>query len=137
VGCSLIVASFGIGLPWGPIGVARSYGLVICFVIVPFAYSYVGRKGPVSVGDLWRLTASALLIALPTVLVCLFTTFQFPTLDSASLLLISGFASIGLTAVTTLATRRGRIFFLELATIVHNALGDWRVSPLRTPSGEK
>src|SRR5690606_38424357 len=44
----LVLLSFLIGLPWGPLGVAQSYTLSICLVISPIAAWFAGRGGPVS-----------------------------------------------------------------------------------------
>jgi polysaccharide transporter, PST family len=50
------VASFAVGLPWGPLGVAIAYTINNYVVLVPAALWSSGRRGPVSARDL--LTAA-------------------------------------------------------------------------------
>lgn len=50
------VASFAIGVPYGPRGVALAY-MVGEFIRTPLLWWFVGRRGPVSTGDLARLAA--------------------------------------------------------------------------------
>ena len=49
----LTAASFVVGLPWGPAGVAMSFSLTGFLLRLPILYYNVGRKGPVSTRDLW------------------------------------------------------------------------------------
>jgi PST family polysaccharide transporter len=53
---TLIVLSFFLGLPWGATGVAAAYSAtMIC--IMPALLWFVGRRGPVHVGDFYRVIA--------------------------------------------------------------------------------
>lgn len=57
VWCALInVASFIIGLPWGALGVAISYTVANCVVVVPLYAILVGRDGPVTTRSLIETT---------------------------------------------------------------------------------
>ncbi len=47
------VASFVVGLPFGPNGVAISYAVSGVLVVLPVVYYMAGRQGPVSTADLW------------------------------------------------------------------------------------
>ena len=61
------------GLPWGAIGVAASYAATDLFVSTPLLFWYVGRRGPVRTGDLYRTivpAASASVCSLVVLLVC-------------------------------------------------------------------
>jgi O-antigen/teichoic acid export membrane protein len=49
----LTAASFVVGLPFGPVGVAMSFSLSGLLLRLPILYYNVGRKGPVSTRDLW------------------------------------------------------------------------------------
>jgi len=49
----LTLASFVIGLPFGPAGVALLYSLTGVLIELPFLYYVAGRQGPVSARDLW------------------------------------------------------------------------------------
>jgi PST family polysaccharide transporter len=50
----LCVASIAAGLPWGMVGVAASLAFVGLTVRLPVAFYLATRRGPVSVGQLWR-----------------------------------------------------------------------------------
>ncbi len=47
------IASFVLGLHWGPIGVVTSLAFVSLIVRLPIVYYIAGRSGPVSTRDLW------------------------------------------------------------------------------------
>jgi len=53
----LMVSAILIGMPWGPVGVAASYGITGLFIRTPLLFWVVGRRGPVRVADLYRGTA--------------------------------------------------------------------------------
>ena len=52
VGSASTIGSFLIGLPWGPVGVAAAYAISDYLVRLPFAWWFVGRRGPVTHRDL-------------------------------------------------------------------------------------
>ena len=45
------VTSFLIGLPWGPLGVAKSYAITNYIIVAPVVW-WLGRRGPVSTRDI-------------------------------------------------------------------------------------
>jgi O-antigen/teichoic acid export membrane protein len=47
------VASFVVGLPFGPAAVAVSYSAACLLILLPLAYHLAGRHGPVTTKDLW------------------------------------------------------------------------------------
>jgi PST family polysaccharide transporter len=49
------VASVAAGLPFGPVGVALAFSCTGLLVRLPLVYYVVGRREPVSTGDLWRV----------------------------------------------------------------------------------
>jgi PST family polysaccharide transporter len=49
----VMLLSFFVGLPYGPVGVAISFSLTGLLVRVPVSYFIVGRRGPVRTADLW------------------------------------------------------------------------------------
>ncbi len=55
ISTALAAASFLVGLPWGALGVAAAYSLMDFFIRTPLLLWYVGRRGPVSAGDVYRL----------------------------------------------------------------------------------
>jgi O-antigen/teichoic acid export membrane protein len=48
-----IVASFIVGLPFGPVGVAIAFSVSSLLIRVPILYFSAGRRGPVRTADLW------------------------------------------------------------------------------------
>ncbi|MXQ13583.1 oligosaccharide flippase family protein [Microvirga makkahensis] len=48
------IASFAVGLPWGPLGVAVSYVISDYALRLPFIWYMTGRAGYVGVGDIYR-----------------------------------------------------------------------------------
>ncbi|MFL6436484.1 MAG: lipopolysaccharide biosynthesis protein [Terriglobales bacterium] len=50
----ITVASFLVGLRWGPVGVVLSLAVASIFIRLPILYYLAGRRGPVSIGDLWN-----------------------------------------------------------------------------------
>jgi O-antigen/teichoic acid export membrane protein len=49
----LTLASFLVGLPFGPLGVAIAFSATGLLVRLPILYYIAGRRGPVSTSDLW------------------------------------------------------------------------------------
>ena len=49
----LTLASFIVGLPFGPLGVALAYSSIGLLVRTPIMFYIAGRSGPVSTSDLW------------------------------------------------------------------------------------
>ncbi len=59
VATALAVASFLVGLPWGAVGVAASYGILDLLVRAPLLFYWIGRRGPVKTRDLVDLALPA------------------------------------------------------------------------------
>ncbi len=57
ISSALMVAAIVAGLPWGPVGVAASYGMVGLCIRMPLSFWYAGRAGPVRTADLYRALA--------------------------------------------------------------------------------
>lgn len=55
VGGSTAVASFLVGLPWGPVGVAACYSISGLLVRMPILTFWTTRRGPVGMGDVLRV----------------------------------------------------------------------------------
>ncbi len=51
---------FGITFLGGAVGVAQAYALTDALVLAPVLYAFVGRKGPVKAGDLYRVALQCL-----------------------------------------------------------------------------
>lgn len=54
INSTIAVASFVVGLPWGPAGVAGSFAMTGLVLRLPIQFFACGRRGPVTQGDLWR-----------------------------------------------------------------------------------
>jgi PST family polysaccharide transporter len=63
IGSSVTLLSFVVGLPWGAVGVAACYTL-FNWVVTPFFYWFVGRKGPVNHRHIWIALLPFLWVAL-------------------------------------------------------------------------
>jgi O-antigen/teichoic acid export membrane protein len=57
VGSVIVVSAILAGLPWGAAGVATAYSAVWVLVVTPLLFWYVGRRGPVRAGDVYRAVA--------------------------------------------------------------------------------
>ncbi|MDQ3805045.1 MAG: lipopolysaccharide biosynthesis protein [Acidobacteriota bacterium] len=101
-------ASIIAGLPWGAVGVAASYSLVGLCVRKPLVFWFVGRSGPVRVGDFYRTIAPSALAALAVML----TLFGFRRLTPVSNhllgLAVSSALALAVTLLIFLALPRGR-----------------------------
>ena len=53
INACLTLASFLVGLPFGPLGVAIAFSAIGLMVRLPILYYVAGRSGPVSTSDLW------------------------------------------------------------------------------------
>lgn len=51
----IAIASFIIGLPFGPVGVALAFSLSSLFIRLPFQYQIVARGGVIREGDFWKV----------------------------------------------------------------------------------
>ncbi len=49
----ITIASFVVGLPFGPAGVAIAYSAASLLLGLPVIYYFAGRQGPVTTADLW------------------------------------------------------------------------------------
>lgn len=73
IGGIIAAVSIVAGLPWGAVGVAASYAAADLFLSTPILFWYVGRRGPVRTGDIYRTiipAASASLCSLIALLIC-------------------------------------------------------------------
>jgi PST family polysaccharide transporter len=52
---AISIASFIVGLPYGPAGVAIAFSVSGLFIRLPILYYIAGRRGPVNTADLWAV----------------------------------------------------------------------------------
>lgn len=108
LGGAVNLASYGIGLHWGPLGVIVALAITSITIRMPITYYLAGRRGPVATGDLW----TAFFSHLP----CWGTVYLATTLgqmvlkDAAPIvqLLVCGPIGLGAGAVLALMFRRPR-----------------------------
>jgi O-antigen/teichoic acid export membrane protein len=108
LGGTITLASYAIGLHWGPLGVIVATAITSMAIRMPMVYYFAGRRGPVTTGDLWM----AFFSHLP----CWATVYLATTLghmmlrDAAPIvqLLVSGPIGLGAGAVLVLMFRRPR-----------------------------
>jgi PST family polysaccharide transporter len=122
VGCPLILLSFVIGIPWGPLGVARAYAGMICFVIIPLAISYAGAQGPVSRADLWRMVGIALLLSTPCAAASLLVVSLWQFESPAVAILVAAVASLLAIAPVVVFTSPGRSLVWQFKDIAEHLL---------------
>ncbi|MEN1681509.1 MAG: lipopolysaccharide biosynthesis protein [Planctomycetota bacterium] len=60
----LLLVAFGVGLPWGPTGVATAYAGSSLLITVPWNVTYACRTGPVSPRDVFGLLGVPVMVGL-------------------------------------------------------------------------
>jgi polysaccharide transporter, PST family len=124
IGGCVMIASFVLGLPFGPRGVAVAYSLSGIFVQLPLTFHLAGRSGPVSTTDLW----SAFIRHSPICLVVLTVTWLTSSSDVAfsplPRLLLSATAGLLAGAATVLLSSPSR----RAATRILGALNELRIA---------
>jgi PST family polysaccharide transporter len=78
----IIVLSFFIGLPWGPLGVAISYTSVYHAINLPLAFYFASRSGSVQMRDFWMALVRPLLLGVAIAASSILTGLMFS--DAAS-----------------------------------------------------
>lgn len=87
------------GLPWGPLGVAAAYSVGRLCILYPLMYWFVGRSGPISTGDFYRLVAPFACASVTSLLAC----FAFRFLSPATGPLLGCLTCFGITVAANLA----------------------------------
>jgi PST family polysaccharide transporter len=108
IGSSMTIIAILAGLPWGPVGVAMSYGLSGLLVRTPFVLWYVGREGPVRTRDYYVTMAPFASAAICAGLAVL--AYRWLAAPSRPIVgLLAGFAIAAPVALGVMAlTRAGR-----------------------------
>lgn len=60
IGGAVTLASYVIGLHWGPLGVVTALATTSMMIRLPIAFYFAGRQGPVVTADLWKAFCSYL-----------------------------------------------------------------------------
>lgn len=69
------------GLPWGAAGVAAAYGISGLLVRTPLSFWFVGRRGPVSIGYLYRVVAPFVAVSVTVLASVGLFRWSLPSLD--------------------------------------------------------
>jgi PST family polysaccharide transporter len=108
IGSTMAIVSILIGLPWGPVGVAMSYGLSGLLIRTPAVLWYVGRKGPVRTRDFYVTMAPFAIAAICSGL-AVFAYRRVAAPSEPLLGLVTSFAIAAPVAVGVMAlSRNGR-----------------------------
>jgi PST family polysaccharide transporter len=126
LGGAVTLASYVIGLHWGPLGVIVLLAITSMVIRLPIVYYFAGRSGPVTTSDLW----SAFLSHLPCWgTVCLATTLAYMTVRASSplmQLLVCGPVGLGAgTALVLIFARPRRSALSAWNTIRSSLLRRW------------
>lgn len=121
IGSGTSVASFVVGLPFGPAGVAAAYALTGVFVRTPILFWMVGRRGPVSTADLWRAVTVPISLAVVagTVAFLVNSTVQGAVVP----LLMSFVTAAGTVGALLFSTPAGRQVIEEIRTVLVSVRG--------------
>lgn len=105
---SLSVASFVIGLPFGPTGVAAAYAISGLAIRFPLSLWYVGRRGPVSTGDIYGATLRPLLAGLAVLAAVVALRLIFPGLQPLRGLVLGALVALAVVIPLLRFTRLGK-----------------------------
>jgi O-antigen/teichoic acid export membrane protein len=122
LGGAVTLASYVIGLHWGPLGVVVLLAITSMAIRLPIVYYFAGRSGPVATSDLWRAFWSHL----PCWgTVCLATTLAFRIVKDAApiiQLLVCGPIGLGAGVALVLILDRPRQSALYAWNTVRSSL---------------
>jgi polysaccharide transporter, PST family len=122
---AISIVSILIGLPFGPIGVAASFALGTTFVRVPLCFWLAGRKGPVTVADLYGSIVPSV-IAACAVFAAVFTFRHLPLVETASpivALMLCACVTLPVTAICFSCIPRSRRALLSIGHLSWQILG--------------
>jgi PST family polysaccharide transporter len=118
VGSTISVASFLVGLPWGPFGVAASYSITGLLVRTPILLWWVGREGPVRTMDIYKMAAPFAIAGVISTLAVVDLRYLVEMTPVTGTLV-----ALVVTIVTTLGTlsllRSGRAALRDVVVMLH------------------
>jgi len=122
---TISIVSILIGLPFGPVGVAASFALGSTFVRIPLCFWLAGRKGPVTVADLYGSIVPSV-IAACAVFAAVFALRHLPLVETASpivALMLCACATFAVTAICFSCIPRSRRALLSIGHLSWQVLG--------------
>jgi PST family polysaccharide transporter len=125
LGSVISIAAILIGLPFGPVGVAASFALSSTFVRVPMCFWLAGRKGPVTVMDLYASITPSV-VAACAVFAAVFSFRRLPLIEDATplvaLMLCAG-VTLAVTVICFGCIPRSRRALLSMGHLSWRLLG--------------
>jgi len=115
-----MISAFICGLPWGPLGVARAYA-VVCVILTPIGFWYVGRRGPIHGLDFARLLMNAVMFSAPGAIAAGIVAWSYPQLSGFVGLVAAGAAAAVATTAVVLGTKHGREIVFETSKLFMHA----------------
>lgn len=117
LGSAISLVSILIGLPFGAVGVAASFALGSTFVRVPVSFWLAGRRGPVTITDLYMSIVPSVTAGC-AVFTIVFALRQLPGIETASpfaALMLCACAAFAVTAVCFSCIPRSRRALLSIS----------------------
>ena len=102
INAPISIGAIVVGLPWGVVGVAVSWSIAKIFVVNPLLFWFVGRKGPVRMGDFYRLLAPFTGASVVSFAACL-AFRRFVVIGNPVLGVVACAVVVGLTTLLVLA----------------------------------
>ena len=113
INAPISILSILAGVPWGVVGVAASFSIGRILVANPLLFWFVGRKGPVRMGDFYRLLAPFTAASIGSLAACL-AFRRFVPIENP----VVGFVACGIVMAISMP------LFLALMPAGRNALAD-------------
>jgi PST family polysaccharide transporter len=120
IGTSLAVASFIIGLPYGPVGVATAYASQSLLINVPCLMWYVGRRGPVSARDIVHASLNPLSTGLGVLAAIVLLRLAHPHLGPVEGLALAAAVTAAIMLPVLRFTRLGREVVADLRSLLRH-----------------
>ena len=119
INAPISILSILAGVPWGVVGVAASFSIGRILVAIPLLFWFVGRTGPVRMGDFYRLLAPFTGASIFSLLACLLFRRFVPIANP-----VVGFVTCGIVMAISMPS------FLALMPAGRKALADIKHSML-------
>lgn len=118
INAPISVLSILAGLKWGAVGVAASYSIVRVLITSPLMYWFIGRKGPVSTKDFYRIVAPFSVATLVGICACFGFRHYVPVANPVLGIAICMFIMVTLSIIVLSAMRSGRAALIDVKNTV-------------------
>jgi len=123
IGSAIAVASFVVGLPHGPVGVAAAYAISSLLIGTPCLLWYVGRRGPVSAKDILQACLKPWLTGLAVLAVIALLRLAFPHLGPVVGLALAAALTAAIMLPVLRFTRLGKESVADLRSLLRHRAG--------------